>query len=207
MIHIVKTLGQPQPTPLIAQIVATDEDGLIGIGDKLPWGMVKEDMAFFKYKTLNRIVVMGYNTILSLPFKLPYRYMVGVCSPCRDTDPVFDSRVDSTVPPTVPSSPCSWLRQISCLINQDDEKTYDYSISTDTVFIAGGGKIYADSLLDTDVVFRNVIRKDKSLYPTEGKKVYYPLEKLKQHFTLVSFEEVPLTGGGYMNKEIWVKPR
>lgn len=35
MIHIVKTLGQPQPSPLIAQIVATDEDGLIGIGDKL----------------------------------------------------------------------------------------------------------------------------------------------------------------------------
>lgn len=195
---------KPNKAPIIAQIVATDENGLIGIGDKLPWGRVKEDMDFFKYKTLNRIVVMGYNTILSLPFKLPHRYMVGVCSPCRDTDPVFDSRVDSTVPPTVPSSPCSRLRQISCLINQDDEKTYDYSISTDTVFIAGGGKIYADSLLDTDVVFRNVIK--CPLPELEGEKVYYPVERLKQHFILISSEEVTIDNGS-MVKEIWIKAK
>ena len=49
--------------PLVAHIVATTEDGLIGIGNKLPWGFVKEDMKFFKSKTLHHVVLMGWNTV------------------------------------------------------------------------------------------------------------------------------------------------
>ena len=45
-------------SPIVAHIVATTEDGLIGIGDKLPWSPVSEDMQFFKAKTLKHIVEM-----------------------------------------------------------------------------------------------------------------------------------------------------
>lgn len=191
-------------TPIIAQIVATDENGLIGIGDKLPWGRVKEDMEFFKYKTLNRVVIMGYNTILSLPFKLPYRYMVGVTNRPNEAEAKFHERVDNTI---AHAGAYSGLRSLNSLVNQDDEKFYDYAVDGDIIFIAGGGKIYETSLLETDVVFRNVIVKDKSIYPEEGAKVYYPLERLKQNFTLISWEEEALAYGGYMHKEIWVKVR
>ena len=182
--------------PLIAHIVATDENGLIGLGDKLPWGRVKEDMEFFKSKTLNHVVIMGFNTIQSLPRKLPQRHVIGLLSPNRSIADVDLTKFYS-IADIATLSVDGYISDVE----------FPKDCLTDIIYIAGGGKIYADSLLDTDVVFRNVIRKDKSLYPTEGKKVYYPLEKLKQHFTLVSFEEVPLTGGGYMNKEIWVKPR
>lgn len=49
----------------LISILAIDSKNGIGIDNTLPWN-VKEEMALFKQKTLNNVVVMGRNTFLSL---------------------------------------------------------------------------------------------------------------------------------------------
>lgn len=53
-------------------IVAMDENNGISKQGKIPWKS-KIDMKFFKDKTINNIVVMGFNTLLSLPNEAPLR--------------------------------------------------------------------------------------------------------------------------------------
>jgi len=48
-------------------IVAVDKNWAIGCKNQLLYS-IPEDMAFFKKTTLNKVVVMGANTFLSLPF-------------------------------------------------------------------------------------------------------------------------------------------
>ncbi len=181
--------------PLIAHIVATDENGLIGVGNKLPWSHVKEDMKFFQSKTLHHVVLMGWNTIQSLPVRLNYRFIIGLSSPGRDL-----TKKDM-------SGDLEYFYHIADrLMLAVDGFIKDVEIpdgyNSNLIYIAGGGKIYERSLLETDVVFRNVMK--VPLLELEGDKVYYPLERLKKHFTLISSEEVTLEGGT-MVKEIWVK--
>ncbi len=54
---------------MIAFIVAMDENGLIGRDNALPWHY-KEDLKFFKEKTLNHTVIMGRKTFDSIFDKL-----------------------------------------------------------------------------------------------------------------------------------------
>jgi dihydrofolate reductase len=53
-------------------IVAMDENNGIAKQGKIPWKS-KIDMQFFKNKTINNIVVMGFNTLLSLPNSAPLK--------------------------------------------------------------------------------------------------------------------------------------
>lgn len=53
-------------------IVATDLYGGIGKDNKLPWH-IKQDLQYFKNKTLNKTIIMGSNTYFSLPYR-PLRY-------------------------------------------------------------------------------------------------------------------------------------
>jgi dihydrofolate reductase len=50
----------------IEAIVAIDNNYGIAKNGQIPWKS-KTDMLFFKQKTMNNIVIMGYNTLLSLP--------------------------------------------------------------------------------------------------------------------------------------------
>jgi len=58
----------------ISLIVAVDENDGIGFDGGLPWPTQQEDMAWFKEKTENNIVIMGRKTKDGLPiFPLPNR--------------------------------------------------------------------------------------------------------------------------------------
>lgn len=58
---------------MIFHIFASDSKGVIGVDNKLPWHHPL-DLTFFKQTTTNQVVVMGYNTFLSLGSKpLPNR--------------------------------------------------------------------------------------------------------------------------------------
>ena len=50
---------------MISMIWAMDEDNLIGANNKMPWH-IKEDLLYYKEKTKDKIVVMGYNTYISM---------------------------------------------------------------------------------------------------------------------------------------------
>jgi len=59
---------------MIIGIVAVDAANGIGINGTLPWPKLKEDLAWFKSKTENNIVLMGSNTWRSIGSKpLPNR--------------------------------------------------------------------------------------------------------------------------------------
>lgn len=57
---------------MISIIVATDKNGLIGNGDKIPWHL-PADFAYFKKKTLGHPVIMGRKTYDSIGKPLPGR--------------------------------------------------------------------------------------------------------------------------------------
>lgn len=206
MLYISKTLVPPKPSLIVAQIVATTEDGLIGVGDKLPWARVKEDMKFFKAKTQKHIVIMGYNTILSLPNKFHDRFVVGVSRKTIDLNNEehlkFNYRCDNIISLAGQHGSFRYIKDL--IGDKEYGEEYIYTLDPNIVYVAGGGMLYASSLLETDVVFRNVIK--CPLLELEGEKVYYPLERLKQHFILIASEEVEIENGT-MVKEIWVKPR
>lgn len=50
---------------MLSLIVAIDDDFLIGNNNQLPW-YEPEDLKYFKKMTLNKSVLMGYNTYLSI---------------------------------------------------------------------------------------------------------------------------------------------
>ena len=52
--------------------MAQDEEGLIGIGNKLPWRL-PEELAFFKALTGNGTLLMGRKTYESIGKPLPGR--------------------------------------------------------------------------------------------------------------------------------------
>lgn len=56
----------------IRLIIAIDSQSGIGKNNRIPWNN-PADLAFFKRKTLNQAIVMGYNTFKSLPRVLPNR--------------------------------------------------------------------------------------------------------------------------------------
>jgi dihydrofolate reductase len=56
----------------LSLIVAVAQNGVIGLNNRLPWHIPK-DLAFFKKMTLNKPLLMGKNTFLSLPGLLPKR--------------------------------------------------------------------------------------------------------------------------------------
>lgn len=59
---------------MIKLIVATDNNGVIGVGNELPWHLPKE-MAHFKCETMSDNVIMGRNTWESIPNK--FKPLVG----------------------------------------------------------------------------------------------------------------------------------
>lgn len=206
MLYISKATVNPKPSLIVAQIVATTEDGLIGVGDQLPWPRVKEDMKFFKAKTQKHIVIMGYNTILSLPDKFHDRFVVGVSRKTIDRNNEehlkFKYRCDNIISHAGQHGSFRYIKDL--IGDKEYGEDYIYTLDPNIVYVAGGGMLYAASLLETDVVFRNVIK--CPLLELEGEKVYYPVERLKQHFILIASEEVEIENGT-MTKEIWVKPR
>ncbi len=64
---------------MISIIVAIDPNNLIGSNGKLPWD-IKEDLKHFKEYTLNKTVLMGYTTYLSIGRPLPHRTNIVCCN-------------------------------------------------------------------------------------------------------------------------------
>lgn len=50
-------------------VVATDKNGVIGVGEKIPW-YSKEDFTHFKNQTANHVCIMGRKTYDTLPEKM-----------------------------------------------------------------------------------------------------------------------------------------
>ena len=105
-------------------IVAVDKNWGIGAKNDLLFNL-KQDMAFFRETTLNKIVVMGRNTLESFPGGKPLKNRINIC---LNDQPNFEK--DGVI---VVGS----LKELFAKIN-------DYE--TDDVFVIGGASIYRQLL-------------------------------------------------------------
>lgn len=192
-------------TPLKAHIVATTDDGLIGLDNTLPCGHCKLDLRFFRRKTLNRIVIMGYNTVVSLPKKLPDRFVVGLCRASEaltEKDEPFKTRCDlplhkSHLDP-MDIQDITLLKQAKLLPTQKPEE--------DIIFYAGGAKLYEQTLSQMDIVYRNIIR-PYFPFPDETRtKHYYPVERLEKEFILIN-ETMEVDETETVVQQVWMRKK
>lgn len=120
---------------MIKGIVAISRDWAIGKNNGLLFS-IKEDMQFFKYKTEHHIVVMGYNTYLSLPEKFR----------------PLPNRVNLVLWDKAPSSDCLenciTFNDFGNLVNFVKILAKEYD-----VFICGGASVYKLFLPYYDEVF------------------------------------------------------
>lgn len=113
----------------VALIVAFDEKRGIGLQGNLPWHY-REDLQYFKAKTLHQTVLMGYETYQTLPIRpLPQRKTI-VATRKHD---ITDDGV---------------------LVTRDVEATLQhYAQSEEWLFVAGGSCIYQYALLYAQQLF------------------------------------------------------
>lgn len=109
----------------VSAIVAMDRDYGIGMNNTLPWPHNKEDMKHFSSITKNSIVVMGYNTWMSLPYKLPNRINVVIShEDVEGADYTIDKQNESVF---------YYLEEIKSIYNKESARE---------VFIMGGKQTY-----------------------------------------------------------------
>lgn len=122
---------------IVSLIAAVDSDNGIGLCGVMPWGSIKEDMAFFRATTVNSTVIMGRVTFESLGSKpLKNRKNIVITRNIKkDTEEVFYR-----------TSLIEVLKE--SLINKEHQ-----------VFIIGGASIYSEALLYADRIYLTHIPK------------------------------------------------
>ena len=119
----------------VIHIVARGLNGEIGGDNKLLW-YIPEDFKFFKESTLGHVVLMGRNTVESLPKPLPRRICMCVSSKYSDKHP-------------------TWLLGEALV----DAKAYSNVLNTDKIFVAGGAKLYNSTFDITDELWITQVEK------------------------------------------------
>jgi len=125
---------------IIQSVFATDENGGIGIDNKLPWPFNRHDMSHFIKTTENSILVMGTNTWCSLPTKLKGRVHVVLSS---------KSLVELEHKGEFPDHVIDYNDSLDHIESELLHYTELYQI--ETVSIIGGAKVYnqLNPLVDT----------------------------------------------------------
>ncbi len=110
----------------IEAIVAVDEDFGLAKNGQIPWKN-KEDMKFFKQKTIANIVIMGSKTLLSFPNQAPLgnRYNIILTNNKEHFLQKYSSYTNI------------------CFYNYDELMNYINNVETDkTIYVIGGKQIY-----------------------------------------------------------------
>jgi dihydrofolate reductase len=130
---------------MLSIIVAGSTEGVIGFGNALIWHL-PSDLKHFRDTTLNKTVVMGKNTYLSIGKPLPKRI-----------NHVISSTISNQENITVFSSIQEWLEANHKLVESDSED----------VFICGGKRIYEEFLPYTKRIYYSNVLVGKQLDHTE----------------------------------------
>lgn len=177
------------------QIVAIDKNGLIGVDGELPWGRKwKDDLYFFRNLTLDRYIVYGYNTMISLPFLLDRRHPILLGEENRI--PVgLASKIDKQGNP--------YYFRFNKIVKSLSEIKNDEDLNKeDHIFIIGGGKTYLETIDGCDAVIMNVCEKS---FDKDGDKTYFCMDKLKERFELAHIERHVDSEIGNYTTQVYVK--
>lgn len=121
---------------MLAIIVAMDVNNLIGKKNDLPWNY-PEDLQYFKEVTLNKKVLMGYNTFLSITNRL------GKALPNR-----INYVVTSQTSLPYGAIPVNDLENFLSRLPQDED-----------LFIIGGKQLYTSTIDKVDYLYLTRINK------------------------------------------------
>jgi dihydrofolate reductase len=147
-------------------IVAVDTKWGIGKNNDLLFS-IPEDMKFFRETTLNKVVCMGYNTLLSFPGSKPLKNRVNIV-----LAPDGVERDDCTIVHT--------LEELSSVL-----KGYD----TNDTFVIGGAMFYRTMVDYCSEVLVTKVDADG------GATVFYPNLDEKENFYLDSISDPIETNG------------
>jgi len=162
-------------------IAAVSVDGVIGVDENIPW-RISEDFQHFRRTTMGNMLLVGYNTFLTLPPKAfeGREYMV-LCGDnpvkehgnniymFRDLDTIFD------------------------LLN--DQKT-----DLEKIFVAGGAMVY-DSLID--YCDEAIITWVNKTIPNGHKR--FPIDKLFANFEVYSDQDWQTSASGLQYRVTYYK--
>lgn len=137
----------------IIAIAAIDDQGLLGINNKMPWH-VPEDLQRFKSLTVGHTVIMGRKTWNSLNNK---------CLPNR-TNYIISKEGNFSL---VANTTATCFTDIQYAI-EDSNLRYPKQ----NIFIIGGGSIYNQTLPIWDELYLTIINTDNINY-IKGKKVFF----------------------------------
>lgn len=141
-------------------IAAVSIDGVIGIDNEIPWH-IPEDFKFFRKNTINNMLIVGYNTYLTLPKKAfdkrEYIVLTGGKSFENKNNSVYQFKDFQTAYAMLKKS------------------------NIDKVFIIGGESIYDRLFNYSNEVIITWINKT---YPNGNKR--FPIERLSSDFELIN---------------------
>jgi dihydrofolate reductase len=146
----------------ISIIVAVDKNWLIGNGDKLPWNF-KEDLEYFKERTMGKYVIMGEKTYLGINKKLQGRKIIVLS---RDKKSFEDAFVASSIEEAL-------------------------SFVEGEVMIAGGKSVYTQFLEKADRIYLTVINEEFEgdvYFPDFDKNEWKEVEEKRGENPLLSFK-------------------
>jgi dihydrofolate reductase len=142
---------------IISAIAAVDSQMAIGKANTIPWHS-PADLAFFKQKTLNQHILMGYQTFLSLPKRLAKRHYL-----------ILTRKKLSTLPLAT--------TDLCFLNNWTDVLTHCEANKIKELWIIGGAQIY-EQLLD----FCHYLHLSRINTTVENADVFFPA--IPKHFEL-----------------------
>lgn len=129
---------------IINLIVAVDNLFGIGCCNAMPWGRIKEDMAFFRETTINKVVIMGRNTYMSIGGE-PLKNRTNIVLTTQDS--FEDKKVNDK----------------TLLIHKNSlEEAFEYTKENgeSEVFIMGGAKVYRDTIENANTIYITHIAKN-----------------------------------------------
>jgi dihydrofolate reductase len=146
----------------ISIIVAVDKNWLIGRGDTLPWTF-KEDLEYFKEKTMGKYVIMGEKTYLGINKKLQGRKIIVLS---RDKKYFEDAFVASSIEEAL-------------------------SLGEGEIMIAGGKSVYAQFLEIANRIYLTIIDEEFEgdvYFPDFDKNEWKEVEEKRGENPLLSFK-------------------
>ena len=148
-------------------IVAMNPNGIIGLGDRIPW-RVPEDLAYFRKMTLGKPIIMGRKTFASLPNQQP-----------------------------LPNRTNLVLTRDANLYNYESEEKYikmdDISNIEEGAFVIGGGEIYRKLLPRCNKIYATIVYWEPSADDDDDeKRVYFPksMSQLMMEYKVESESEM-----------------
>jgi len=176
-------------------IVAVDQNYGIGSGNELLY-YIPEDLKFFKFKTLNKVIVMGSKTFLSLPDSAPLKNRTNIILTQNENLNAKGAIVANSIPA---------LAEVLKSYNSDD------------IFVIGGASVYTELLPFVKTAYVTKIeatRPAESFFPDiEKEESWKLLDSSKKYvssgisFSFLAFENIAVKSLNDIKKPLNTKSK